>query len=161
MRCTTHRRKDGQPLNAKVVQARVFVGVGGDWTPIGRCLPAGGVALFPPFTLTAHQHSLKHYSTSSKGSSLNSLPLHSSIVVASASAYTGFLDHSLLTLLISLHLGRSKPMSTTSPTRPLVEARQPGRVSRWTASFLRYSLLPVILVGVPAWPILAVSCASE
>ena len=38
-------------------------------------------------------------------------------------------------------------------------ARKPPRLSRWTANFLRASLLPVIAIGVPTWPILAISCA--
>ncbi|CAO1635656.1 unnamed protein product [Parajaminaea phylloscopi] len=36
--------------------------------------------------------------------------------------------------------------------------QRPGTLSRWTARFLRVSLLPVILVGVPAWPVLALLC---
>lgn len=36
--------------------------------------------------------------------------------------------------------------------------RQPGRLSRWTARFIRVSLLPVICIGVPIWPLLAFFC---
>lgn len=43
--------------------------------------------------------------------------------------------------------------ATSSPSRTL------GRLSRWTASFLRLALTPVLLLGVPAWPFLALSCA--
>lgn len=43
-------------------------------------------------------------------------------------------------------------MAITTPTK------QPPRLSRWAARFLRVALLPVILIGVPTWPILAITC---
>lgn len=34
-----------------------------------------------------------------------------------------------------------------------------GGISRWVATFLRVSLLPVICIGAPLWPIIGLSCA--
>lgn len=47
----------------------------------------------------------------------------------------------------------------SSTTTAMASTHQPSRFSRWTARFLRVSLLPAILIGVPLWPILAISCA--
>jgi len=37
----------------------------------------------------------------------------------------------------------------------------PGRISRLVASFLRVVLVPTIVFGVPAWPLLGLLCAGE
>lgn len=47
-----------------------------------------------------------------------------------------------------------------SPTSIAQQQQQqkPRALSRWTGNFLRLALLPVLLLGVPTWPILALSC---
>ncbi|CAO1613400.1 unnamed protein product [Sympodiomycopsis kandeliae] len=49
--------------------------------------------------------------------------------------------------------------STINTTQTAPGRKRAGRISRWTATFLRLALTPVLLFGVPAWPFLAISCA--
>lgn len=49
--------------------------------------------------------------------------------------------------------------SAAGGTAGLTPATQP-RVSRWVGAFLRAVLMPLIVFGIPAWPVLGVLCAG-